>query len=153
MTLDGTIIHKSGLITGGRSTHGSGRKWEEQEVQGTSDRASTIASRLPRPTSPGLRRQQETYIGRLRDLQKSKPRAQIEESLTAEMSRIESSLNVVKDDLVRVYVLSPGRIRLNARDFCRMHTPFVLRVSRRSSNMLPRRSLNLLRYMTRLLRL
>jgi hypothetical protein len=34
VTLDGTIIHKSGLITGGRSTHDSGKKWEEKDIQG-----------------------------------------------------------------------------------------------------------------------
>jgi chromosome segregation ATPase len=35
VTLDGTIIHKSGLITGGRSTHDSAKKWEEKDIQGT----------------------------------------------------------------------------------------------------------------------
>lgn len=35
MTLEGTIIHKSGLITGGRSTHDSAKKWEEKDIQGT----------------------------------------------------------------------------------------------------------------------
>jgi hypothetical protein len=34
VTLEGTVIHKSGLITGGRSTHGGGKKWEEKDVQG-----------------------------------------------------------------------------------------------------------------------
>ncbi len=34
VTLDGTVIHKSGLMTGGRSTHGNGKKWEEKDVQG-----------------------------------------------------------------------------------------------------------------------
>lgn len=34
VTLEGTIIHKSGLITGGRSTHDSGKKWEEKDIQG-----------------------------------------------------------------------------------------------------------------------
>ncbi|KAF9517669.1 hypothetical protein BS47DRAFT_1339193 [Hydnum rufescens UP504] len=80
VTLDGTIIHKSGLITGGKSTHGNGRKWEEQEVQ-------------------GLRRVQETYISQLRELQKAKPRGQVEDNLTAEMARLESSLTVARDDL------------------------------------------------------
>ncbi|KAF9231134.1 SMCs flexible hinge [Melanogaster broomeanus] len=32
--VEGTIIHKSGLMTCGRSTHGSGKKWEEKDVQG-----------------------------------------------------------------------------------------------------------------------
>jgi structural maintenance of chromosome 1 len=36
VTLEGTIIHKSGLITGGRSTHGSGKKWEEKDLLGYS---------------------------------------------------------------------------------------------------------------------
>jgi hypothetical protein len=36
VTLEGTIIHKSGLITGGRSTHDSGKKWEEKDIQGAS---------------------------------------------------------------------------------------------------------------------
>jgi hypothetical protein len=35
VTLEGTIIHKSGLITGGRSTHDSAKKWEEKDIQGT----------------------------------------------------------------------------------------------------------------------
>ena len=34
VTLEGTVIHKSGLITGGRSSHGSGKKWEEKDIQG-----------------------------------------------------------------------------------------------------------------------
>ncbi|KAG2353280.1 SMCs flexible hinge [Suillus spraguei] len=33
VTLEGTVIHKSGLMTGGRSTHGGGKKWEEKDVQ------------------------------------------------------------------------------------------------------------------------
>lgn len=34
VTLEGTIIHKSGLITGGRSTHNNSKKWDEKDVQG-----------------------------------------------------------------------------------------------------------------------
>ncbi|KAJ7032498.1 condensin complex subunit SMC1 [Mycena alexandri] len=37
VTLEGTIIHKSGLITGGKSTHNSGKKWDEKDVQGQTD--------------------------------------------------------------------------------------------------------------------
>ena len=35
VTLEGTIIHKSGLITGGRSSHGNNKKWDEKDIQGT----------------------------------------------------------------------------------------------------------------------
>ena len=34
VTLEGTVIHKSGLITGGKSSRNTGKKWEEKEVQG-----------------------------------------------------------------------------------------------------------------------
>lgn len=34
VTLDGTVIHKSGLITGGRSTRDSTKKWDETDVKG-----------------------------------------------------------------------------------------------------------------------
>jgi structural maintenance of chromosome 1 len=34
VTLEGTVIHKSGFITGGRSSHGGSKKWEEKDVQG-----------------------------------------------------------------------------------------------------------------------
>lgn len=34
VTLDGTVFHKAGLITGGSTNAGTGRKWEEAQVQG-----------------------------------------------------------------------------------------------------------------------
>ncbi len=34
VTLEGTIIQKSGLITGGKSSQTIGKKWEEKDVQG-----------------------------------------------------------------------------------------------------------------------
>jgi structural maintenance of chromosome 1 len=41
VTLEGTIIHKSGLMTGGRSTHSTGKKWEEKDYQGWNIHFST----------------------------------------------------------------------------------------------------------------
>ena len=38
VTLEGTVIHKSGLITGGRSASEGGRKWDEKDVEGTLSR-------------------------------------------------------------------------------------------------------------------
>jgi chromosome segregation ATPase len=34
VTLEGTIIHKSGLITGGKSTHNNSKKWDDNDIQG-----------------------------------------------------------------------------------------------------------------------
>ncbi|KAG7448818.1 condensin complex subunit SMC1 [Guyanagaster necrorhizus] len=80
VTLEGTIIHKSGLITGGRSTHGGGKKWDEKDVQ-------------------GLKRQRDSLLSTLRDLSKQKPRGKNDDNLFAEVSRLESAINISKDDL------------------------------------------------------
>ena len=49
VTLEGTIIHKSGLITGGKSSQTNGKKWEEKDVQGAypSPYSGVIGYRCP----------------------------------------------------------------------------------------------------------
>ncbi|KAH7906967.1 RecF/RecN/SMC [Hygrophoropsis aurantiaca] len=88
VTLEGTIIHKSGLITGGRSTHGGGKKWEEKDVQ-------------------GLHRVRDALTAQLQELNRSKPRGKADENIIAEITRLESALAVTRDDL------SACRLRLN----------------------------------------
>ncbi|KAE9404591.1 condensin complex subunit SMC1 [Gymnopus androsaceus JB14] len=80
VTLDGTIIHKSGLITGGRSTHGSEKKWDEKDVQ-------------------GLQKSRDSLLTKLRDLSKQKPRGKTDENLIAEISQLESNITIVRDEL------------------------------------------------------
>ncbi|KAF8630781.1 hypothetical protein AX15_002729 [Amanita polypyramis BW_CC] len=79
VTLEGTVIHKSGLITGGRSTH-SNKKWDENDVK-------------------GLQRVRDTLMSELRELGKKKPRGKADENLTAEVTRLESAITLAKDDL------------------------------------------------------
>ncbi|KIM24825.1 hypothetical protein M408DRAFT_26772 [Serendipita vermifera MAFF 305830] len=79
VTLDGTVIHKSGLITGGRSSHNSGKTWEEKEVQ-------------------NLQRTKDELLAQMRDLNKSKPRARADEGLSAELNRLESSLTIAREE-------------------------------------------------------
>ncbi|KAF8638669.1 hypothetical protein AX17_002030 [Amanita inopinata Kibby_2008] len=79
VTLEGTVIHKSGLITGGRSTH-SNKKWDEKDVQ-------------------GLTRVRDTLMAELRELSKKKPRGKTDENLIAEITRLESAVTIAKDDL------------------------------------------------------
>ncbi|GJE85341.1 chromosome segregation protein SMC [Phanerochaete sordida] len=88
VTLDGTIIHKSGLMTGGRSTHGNGKKWEEKDVQ-------------------GLQRSRDRLLNDLQELNKNKPRGKADDNLLAEISRLEPALAVARDDL------SACKLRLN----------------------------------------
>ncbi|KIJ62116.1 hypothetical protein HYDPIDRAFT_169279 [Hydnomerulius pinastri MD-312] len=80
VTLEGTVIHKSGLMTGGRSTHGSGKKWEEKDVQ-------------------GLIRLRDNLMAQLQELSRSKPRGKADENIIAEITRLESAITVTKDDL------------------------------------------------------
>ncbi|KAL8278439.1 hypothetical protein RQP46_009129 [Phenoliferia psychrophenolica] len=81
VTLDGTIIHRSGLITGGNSTRaGSGRQFEEREVE-------------------GLRRREAELQAKLQEIHKNKPRANAEEKLVSEVTRLTTELTIAKDDL------------------------------------------------------
>ncbi|KAG8929596.1 Structural maintenance of chromosomes protein 1, partial [Tulasnella sp. 418] len=79
VTLEGTVIHKGGNITGGRSSHSS-KKWEDKEVA-------------------EMRRNQNTLANQLRELTQSKPRNKNDENLINEISRLESALALAKDDL------------------------------------------------------
>ncbi|KAI8982948.1 condensin complex subunit SMC1 [Trametes punicea] len=79
VTLEGTIIHKSGLITGGRSSTQNSKKWDEKDVQ-------------------GLQRVRDNLMAQLLELGKSKPRGKESEILLAEITRLESALTVARDD-------------------------------------------------------
>ncbi|KAL0571911.1 Structural maintenance of chromosomes protein 1 [Marasmius crinis-equi] len=80
VTLEGTIIHKSGLITGGRSHHGPEKNWDEKDIQ-------------------GLQRQRDSLQTKLRELAKQKPRGKTDDTLVADISRLESGITIAKDDL------------------------------------------------------
>ncbi|KAH7103427.1 condensin complex subunit SMC1 [Auriculariales sp. MPI-PUGE-AT-0066] len=80
VTLEGTVIHKSGLITGGRSTQGSGKKWEEADVQ-------------------KLRKTRETLAQQLQEIAKQKPRANADDPIVAEIQRLQGALQLAADDL------------------------------------------------------
>ncbi|CAG7853227.1 Structural maintenance of chromosomes protein 1 AltName: Full=Chromosome segregation protein smc1; AltName: Full=Cohesin complex subunit psm1 [Serendipita indica DSM 11827] len=79
VSLDGTVIHKSGLMTGGRSTHNTGKTWEEREIQ-------------------NLQRARDELLAQMRDLNKSKPRARADEGLTTEFNRLESALVIAREE-------------------------------------------------------
>ncbi|KAH9053337.1 cohesin complex subunit psm1 [Lactarius vividus] len=80
VTLEGTVIHKSGLITGGRSSHDNSKKWEEKDIQ-------------------GLSRSRDNVQSQLSELAKQKPRNQEDDNLISEMTKLESVLQVARDDL------------------------------------------------------
>jgi structural maintenance of chromosome 1 len=108
VTVEGTIIHKSGLITGGRSTQDSGKKWEEKGIQG----ASFILDDCPaeelliRWRVAGLSRARDNIQNQLSELVKPRPRNEDDDDLISEMTRLEAVLQVSRDDLVRWSPLS-----------------------------------------------
>ena len=104
VTLEGTIIHKSGLMTGGRSTHGSGKKWEEKDVQGLFVFIQSNSASFTQDNS-GLVRLRDNLLAQLQELNRSKSRGKADENIIAEITRLESAITVTKDDLVRISTL------------------------------------------------
>lgn len=104
VTLEGTIIHKSGLMTGGRSTHGSGKKWEEKDVQGLLVLIQLGRASFTQDTS-GLIRLRDNLLAQLQELNRSKSRGKADENIIAEITRLESAITLTKDDLVRIHTL------------------------------------------------
>lgn len=101
VTLEGTIIHKSGLITGGRSTHSSNKKWDEKDVQGeTTSCVHCTKMKYVLLFIIGLTRVRDGLMSQLKELGKQRPRMKTDENLLAEISRLESTLTVLRDDLV-----------------------------------------------------
>ncbi|KAL0250387.1 hypothetical protein I308_102560 [Cryptococcus tetragattii IND107] len=88
VTLDGTVIHKSGLITGGQGA-GGGRKFDDKEVE-------------------GLNKLKETYLGQLQELYRSKPQDKGDEALLESLSRLDAESNIAKDDLHAIQVRLRG---------------------------------------------
>ncbi|KPV75520.1 uncharacterized protein RHOBADRAFT_53491 [Rhodotorula graminis WP1] len=79
VTLEGTVIHRSGTITGGTS-HSGGRSFEDQEVE-------------------ALRRRETELRGKLAECLKNRPHARAEEQLLADEARTRADLQGVEDDL------------------------------------------------------
>ncbi|KAG0053365.1 Structural maintenance of chromosomes protein 1 [Gryganskiella cystojenkinii] len=81
VALDGTVFHKSGLITGGQAGIGSSAKrWEERVVE-------------------DLKRRRDLMLQELNDLSKAKKRGVPEEALKSELAGIESKLAFSREDL------------------------------------------------------
>ena len=80
MTLEGNIIHKSGLITGGQTSETGGRRWEEREIQ-------------------GLQKQQTECMAELKELQKQKREIVSDDELVAKINRLEAEVSTLKNNL------------------------------------------------------
>ena len=79
VTLDGSIIHKGGNMTGGQSGKQDSRRWEDTEVE-------------------NLRKLQEKLVSELAALPESRRGASEEEVLQGELAGLEQKLTYIKDE-------------------------------------------------------
>lgn len=80
VTLDGTIIHKGGLMTGGRGNNDKGaRKWEDTEVE-------------------NLRRLKDKFINEMSALPQGHKAVTDEETLQGELSGLEQQLSYAREE-------------------------------------------------------
>ncbi|KAG9307684.1 hypothetical protein G9A89_023249 [Geosiphon pyriformis] len=81
VTLDGTIIHKSGLITGGRSGIEAGaRKFQDSDFEAMTHKRDFLMSQL-------------------NELNRIKRKGNVEEQMKGEIAGLQSKLNLFRDDL------------------------------------------------------
>ena len=81
VTLDGTIIHKAGLMTGGKGPgQQNARRWEDAEVE-------------------GLRKLKDKLMGELAALPKGSRRGAAEETLQGELTGLEQRLTYAREEM------------------------------------------------------
>ena len=81
MTLDGTLIHKNGNMTGGVSGETRTQPWDDNEVA-------------------QLQRQRDTCMSELKELGKRRHELSRDDELQAKIGRIEAELAVQRDEMV-----------------------------------------------------
>lgn len=79
VTLDGTIIHKTGMITGGPSMQETVKKWDDQELQ-------------------GVQRERDRCMSELKELQQQKYVLEEEDELVASVTRAQASLQSIRTE-------------------------------------------------------
>ncbi|CAO3618161.1 unnamed protein product [Cunninghamella blakesleeana] len=80
VTLDGAIIHRSGLITGGPTSVQSTKQWDEKDVD-------------------GLLRTRDKLLAELNELSRNKRMGSAEELAQSDCSGMESRLSVLQDEI------------------------------------------------------
>lgn len=82
VTIDGTVIHKSGMMTGGKSDQldSQSMKWEERELD-------------------DIRRLKKRFENQLKDISKTRRKLANEEQLKASILSIESRISASKDEV------------------------------------------------------
>jgi structural maintenance of chromosome 1 len=80
VTLDGTILHKSGLITGGGVDQNEDQQWDQRKVQ-------------------DLEKARDAQYQQLSNLVKNKPNKDTIDQLSRDLNAVETALRIAKEDL------------------------------------------------------
>ncbi|PWZ00201.1 putative SMC1-chromosome segregation protein [Testicularia cyperi] len=80
VTLEGTVIHSNGFITGGQSSVSGAKRWEEREIV-------------------GIKRKLDECLAEIKTLQVEKRGLASDDELIAKISRLESDLRSAQDEL------------------------------------------------------
>lgn len=118
MTLDGTVIHKSGLITGGRGgLDNRSQRWEEKEVESKkqSKLIDLMAKAVQFQILTDLKRKKEQLINELQEIGKLKKKFADNDDLQSQISGIESRISYSKQD--EVHELYKESNSFNLSDF------------------------------------
>ncbi|UZJ52181.1 hypothetical protein CBS101457_001501 [Exobasidium rhododendri] len=98
VTLEGTVIHKSGLISGGQSGETRGRRWPDQEVE-------------------GLERQRDDCLAKLTALGREKIELNRRDDGAAQVARLEVDLAALQDEMSSIVKqLAGARDEIKALD-------------------------------------
>jgi structural maintenance of chromosome 1 len=99
VTLQGTVLHKSGLITGGQVPREERETFGEQDIQGMS-LLFAKGSFLIKVISIALQKRRDAMLNQLSELAKQKPKAPETAKLENELREIEASHRVLSDQFV-----------------------------------------------------
>ena len=99
VTIDGTVFHKTGMITGGQGNQGKGgsRRWDEKDVE-----SNTIYQL--NDFNIDLKKVRDGLLAQLAEISKTRKRAVNEDQLKSEMTTADATLRVHQDDLVCNYL-------------------------------------------------
>ncbi|RKP09750.1 cohesin complex subunit psm1 [Thamnocephalis sphaerospora] len=100
VTLDGIVIHKSGLMTGGRTdTRSAAQRWEEREVEGEYDAAHPVTTLIPTGTFEAMKRARDSLVAQLKELGQERRQVASDEKIQAEVSGLEARLGYMREDM------------------------------------------------------
>ena len=100
MTLDGSVIHKSGLITGGQGSNQQRPRWKDGDIDGNPGIPIIFGLSLTN-FFLGLMRARDKLLAELNELNKRKRMGSAEEVAKSGCAGLEAQLGVLRDELVR----------------------------------------------------